>query len=130
MQPTQTQKPVTPTWKPTVAGILNIINGVGGIFGCFFLLFFGLIMVNAASWGGFTEQDIETLSIGLSATVFVVLAICSAVLGILSLIGGIFALKRKLWGLALAGSIASIISSSILGILAIIFLAMSKDEFV
>jgi hypothetical protein len=130
MQPAQTKTPAVPTWKPTTAGILNIISGAGGIIGFFFLLLFGMIIVNAASWGGFTEQDIETLSVGLSATVFIVLAIISAVLGILTLIGGIFALKRKLWGLALAGSIASAISGSLLGILAIIFLAMSKDEFV
>jgi len=130
MQPEQKKMPSAPTWKPTVAGILNIISGIGGIIGCFFLLIVGLFMMNSVSWGDITEPEIETMTLGLSATVFVVLAVCTALLGILTLVGGIFALKRKLWGLALAGSVASAITGSIMGILAIIFLAMSKDEFV
>jgi hypothetical protein len=130
MQPEQRKTSSAPTWKPTVAGILNIISGIGGIIGCFFLLIVGLFMMNSVSWGDITEPEIETMTLGLSATVFVVLAVCTALLGILTLVGGIFALKRKLWGLALAGSVASAITGSIMGILAIIFLAMSRDEFV
>jgi hypothetical protein len=51
------------------------------------------------------------------------------IVGILPIIGGVYALQRKKWGLALAGSIVVIFGSSIMGILATIFLAMSKDEF-
>jgi hypothetical protein len=63
------------------------------------------------------------------AAVILVIAIIAAILAILEIVGGIFALRRKTWGLALAGSIAAALPVNILGILAIIFLAMSKDEF-
>jgi hypothetical protein len=45
------------------------------------------------------------------------------------IIAGIYALQRKKWGLALAGSIVAIFGSSIMGVLATIFIALSKDEF-
>jgi hypothetical protein len=67
------------------------------------------------------------------------------VLGGIALIGGISALRRKVWGLALAGAVLSlwiipvgtmcgilwmIPVGTVLGILPIIFLAKSKGEFV
>jgi amino acid transporter len=50
-------------------------------------------------------------------------------LGIMSIIGGIFALMRKAWGAALAGAITALYPWGIFGILAIIFVAMAKQEF-
>jgi len=45
-------------------------------------------------------------------------------------VGGIYALQRKIWGLALAGSIAAFFSPSwVLGVAAIVFTALSKNEF-
>jgi hypothetical protein len=49
--------------------------------------------------------------------------------GILAIVGGIYALQRKIWGLALAGSIAAFFPSWILGIAAIVLTALSKNEF-
>ena len=47
------------------------------------------------------------------------------------IVGGIFALRRRVWGLALAGAICAFLvpAGFILGILAIIFVAMGKREF-
>lgn len=50
-------------------------------------------------------------------------------LAILALVGGIFALRRKLWGLALAGSISGTMTFMPTGIAAIIFTSMSRPEF-
>jgi hypothetical protein len=47
--------------------------------------------------------------------------------GIVALVGGINALKRKRWGLALAGSILSL--PGVMAILAIIFVSLGKKEF-
>jgi len=53
----------------------------------------------------------------------------------LALVGGIFALQRRRWGWALAGSIAAVFASIPIlrflpvGIVAIIFTAIAKDEF-
>ena len=52
------------------------------------------------------------------------------VLGAIALAGGIFAILRKVWGFALAGAICAIFSPGwINGILATIFVSISKDEF-
>ena len=48
-------------------------------------------------------------------------------ISIVAVAGGLCALKRRAWGLALAGSICSVFCW--LGIPAIIFIALSKQEF-
>jgi len=50
------------------------------------------------------------------------------VLGIVAIAGGVAALRRRSFGLSLAGAICSL-PSAILGILAIIFVSVSKKEF-
>jgi hypothetical protein len=50
------------------------------------------------------------------------------VLGIVALVGGVSALRRSSFGLSLAGAICAL-PSGIFGILAIIFVSLSKKEF-
>jgi len=52
-------------------------------------------------------------------------------LGIIAIVGGISALRRKGFGLSLAGAICALPSPIlvILGILAVIFVALGKREF-
>jgi hypothetical protein len=49
-------------------------------------------------------------------------------LGIVAIIGGVSAIRRKSFGLSLAGAICAL-PSNILGILAVIFVSVSKREF-
>jgi len=105
------------TWKPTTAGILSIIAGamqtVSGIV--------------VAVVGG-TIAGLPTVPI--MPRIFGIIAIPIIILGIIAIVGGIYALRRKVWGLALAGSICALFwPGFILGILAIIFVAMGKNEF-
>jgi len=51
------------------------------------------------------------------------------VIGFLSIIGGIYATQRQQWSWALAGSIAAALASNVLGIIALILVAVSRDEF-
>ncbi|MFC2018980.1 hypothetical protein ACFLU4_03380 [Chloroflexota bacterium] len=51
-----------------------------------------------------------------------------ALLGVVAIIGGVYAIKRRLWGFALAGAICSLVAF-FLGIPAIILIALSKAEF-
>jgi hypothetical protein len=53
---------------------------------------------------------------------------CVGVLGILAVVGGVSAIRRKRFGLSLAGTICAL-PSWILGILAVIFVALGKREF-
>jgi len=130
MQPDQAQKPVLKTWKPTVAGILEIVEAGVGII-AFFVLVIGAIVVSAGStWAGITQSDISPLTFGALAAILVATAVVVLVFAGLEIAAGISALQRKRWGLALAGSILAALPMNVLGILAIIFLALSKDEFV
>ena len=104
------------TWKPTTAGILSIIAGVGQVIGG---LVFGVI---GGVVGGLADIPMVTGIIEL-------MAIPVLILGIVAIVGGIFALKRQKWGLALAGSICALFGPWILGIPAIIFIIMGKNEF-
>jgi hypothetical protein len=96
------------TWKPTAAGILSIITGA-------FMVWY--------HWGPHMHAAIIPVGIGL---------------GLIAIVGGIFAIRRKVWGLALAGAICAIVPphpwgyltwTPVLGILAVVFVALSKNEF-
>ena len=117
------------TWKPVVAGILDIALGILNLF-CMFMII-GLIV--AFGSGILTIARIaELIPIWLSGMVqgaLIILAILLAVSSSLPLIGGIYAVQRKSWGLALAGSIVAILPAAPLGITSTILIALSKNEF-
>lgn len=54
--------------------------------------------------------------------------ICNVVLGIMAVVGGISAIKRKWFSISLAGAIGALFTVP-LGILAVIFVALGKREF-
>jgi hypothetical protein len=105
------------TWKPIAAGILAIVAGEIAL-----ILGFGFFISGAVT--GFITQ----MPIWLS-TLIPVIAVPLIVLGIFDLLGGIYALMRKVWGIALVGSITALISSPLLGIIALILTCISKKEF-
>ena len=117
------------TWKPTTAGILTIIAGAVGIgAGAVVALLGGLMGLGGTIAGGLGEPAIGLLLGGLAGIIGIIGAGLIG-LGVVAIIGGVFALRRRRWGLALAGTICAIPCSSVLGILAIIFVAMGKKEF-
>ena len=52
----------------------------------------------------------------------------AALVGIVAIVGGVYAIKRRLWGFALAGAICSLVAFP-LGVPAVILIARSKAEF-
>jgi len=65
---------------------------------------------------------------------FTYLGVPLLVLGIIAIVGGVSALRRKSFGLSLAGAICALCAfcafpSHILGLLAVIFVALRKREF-
>lgn len=48
---------------------------------------------------------------------------------IVAVVGGIYALQRKNWGLSLAGSILAFLYCRLVGIPVIVLIALSKNEF-
>lgn len=121
------------TWKPTTAGILNIISGVFFLIGGITVL--GLLgqPIMVTSWASYAMYSMGlsgTPSASFITTFIVILATALIVPGVVSILGGIYSIKRSVWGLALAGSISTFLSSIFLGIPAVIFIALSKREFV
>jgi hypothetical protein len=59
---------------------------------------------------------------------WVIIGGCVGILGIVAIVGGISAIRRKIFGVSLAGAICAL-PSVILGIPAVILVAMGKREF-
>ena len=117
------------TWKPVAAGILDITLGILNLFGMFILI--GLLV----AFGGSILAIVRIVELvplwmsGMAQGMLIILAILLAVSSSLPLLGGIYAIQRKAWGLALAGSIFAILPVVPLGILSTVLVALSKDEF-
>jgi hypothetical protein len=112
------------TKKPTVAGVLDIITGAFGIVVAI-SMFIGFYVVGG-DWGLPGMEEIPGFVPGL----ILAMGVRALLTGVLALIGGIFAVQRRRWGWALAGSIAAIFSSLFpLGVIATIFVAIAKKEF-
>jgi len=113
------------TWMPLVAGILDIVAGaltiIGGII---YLLIGGFLYAMISGNVSAGEEFVAFLPI-----IFIVFSALGIIIGILAIIGGTCGLRNRIWGLALAGSIAALIPFWPLGIAAIVFIALSKDEF-
>ena len=119
-------QPKPQTWKPMVAGILDITVGTIDLLGAMALI----IAISVVGTPGLIpEQDFYPLAVSSVNAILGTITIYLGIAGILAIVGGVFALQRKAWGLALAGSIAATMTASVLGILAIVFLATSRDEF-
>jgi hypothetical protein len=111
-------------WMPAAGGILNIISGVFGILGSFVFIFISTFMNSFDNF--YTDPGIVDFPMALWWFAAAYLIITS----IVALVGGIFAVQKKLWGLSLAGSIAAILQGgNILGIISTAFIALSKKEF-
>ena len=99
------------TWRPTTAGILIIVAGAIG-------LIIGIVIAALGEIIG------PMIGFGFGAAGGAVIAF-----GIIAIVGGIYTLKRRIWGLALAGSIFALVCVWFLGIPAIIFVAQARKEF-
>ena len=113
-----------------VGGILTIIAGAFGVLGSFWVVFAILMMRFMFSMPDFYYGAPFPAEFFTIMTVFYsIWGICLALVGALGVVGGVFALKKRRWGLALAGAIAGGIAFLPCGIPAIIFVTMAKPEF-
>ncbi len=108
---------ITRTWKPVVAGILNIL--VGCIILCMLFLFGIAAMIVKPVGGEITNVNVSGL----------LLILPGILISLLDIIGGLFALRRKRWVWALTGSVCAVIGPTPLGIIAIVLIILSRNEF-
>jgi len=98
-----------------IAGILDIISGI-------FALLMGLGLL------------IFLIAVPLKADFPYGLILLPGLLvtaggGALAIVGGMYALRRKNWGMALVGAVAAALGMGVLGIVALVLTALAKDEF-
>ncbi len=123
--PEQSNQNQQPSWMPTAGGILSVVAGainmVGSVFFLIFSSTFGAAIMRElfpAGWG----------ALGLPL-VFGAVALFFILLDILAITGGINAIQRRNWAVALAGAVAALLVSQLLGILSLVFISLSKKEF-
>lgn len=104
------------TVLPTIAGVLLIVSAGLKLLGFLGLLGASLFMIVPGSFPN-------------AGLMFPLLTLPLLAIIALALVGGIFSLQRRRWGLVLAGSIVSILPFSLLGIAAIVLVTISRDEF-
>lgn len=104
---------MTKTWRPIVAGVLNIIV---------FLFYYWLIFFRA-DWQAMQSNPTTWFYNQIAIAIF-------AILGLISLVAGIFSIIRRRWMIALAGSICLVFPILFLGIPATILVISSKKEFI
>ena len=108
-------------WKATSGGIMCLISGAWGVMS-------GVVLA-------FITSNYPTVWIRLSPMETLVvnrLAPFGIALGLVAILGGVYALRRRRWGIALAGAIcaAMIPPPLFLGVLAIVFIAVGREEFI
>lgn len=121
MAPTQEN-----AWMPTVAGILDIIAGISAVGGS---LPVGLIALGMSRFALPARPVAEDYPSGLLAGFFLFLAVGLFLAGVVSIAGGLHALRRRKRFWALAGSIAAVFGFFPLGIPAVILTVMSEGQF-
>ena len=112
---------------PKIAGYIMIISGIILFLIYCLLLFFLLNLENL-------PIEIRELYVGIESYLIYVCAL-QIIFSIIEIIGGIFAIKRQKWGIALIGAILGSLGllpfyiSTIIGIIALVLLSFSKDLF-
>jgi hypothetical protein len=122
--------------RPTIAGILLVIGGTSALLfwlSLAFLMDVTMIesMVNLSQFQE-VNPDITPSQI---REVFTICGTIFVVLSVFPIVGGILALKRKMWGIAVVGGILGLFTvgflflSSILSLIGLILVIISKKEF-
>jgi len=107
-------------------GIFSIVAGTLDIAFGIVLLFLGGTLAGTLAMFGVPELFAFVpfpILLGIAAPFFI--------LGTLAIVGGSCAVRHKTWPLALAGAICALFPPQlmILGVLAIVFIILGKDEF-
>ena len=111
---TSGQPPRKKTQLSLAAGIIDIAAGGFSLVSMLFAVVFLFVMAGS--------------DVGMPLFV-VLIPLAMLIPGVLAIVGGIFALRRRSWVVALIGSIALILTSSVAGIAALVLTVMARDEF-
>ena len=117
---------------PAIAGTLMLIAATFNIIWLLIALT-GIIdpkvLLHDTSW--ITPVPYFILDVGFGGNTFLssVLVLIFIFAIIISIIGGIFALRRRKWGLVLIGTVGAIVGLPILGVISFVLIATLKPQF-
>jgi hypothetical protein len=136
------QQPIIKTSKPTIAGILLIIAAIIAL-----LFFVQIVMVNDSTIQSVYNSTQSQITQNVNMTQeqlkqgFVICGTVGCIMAVLSILGGILSLKRKIWGLALVVSIPQsllgiivpsfslLFVSGVMALVGLLLIAFSRREF-
>jgi hypothetical protein len=117
-KPSEPSKVLPKTWKPVVAGILMIIAGITAIVA-------EIIYAASGDLGVFAGIPLVESSASLGGGLYAT--------GAIAIVGGIFAILRKVYWITIVGVICSMFFTIwqvlVMGIISIILIAVSRREF-
>lgn len=123
------QEQKKPSNKPLIAGILLIIAGLLGI-----LTWSAALALESSMIESVLPPDVP-ITVEQLQSFLTICGIIGCIVSVFTLTGGIVAVKRKAWGLAIVGSILGLFTigpallGSILSLIGLIFLVMSRKDF-
>ena len=133
------QNPNNKNSKTTIAGILLVIAGALSILMWIGLASMDISIIETTIMPAFDNLPSEYDSIAFNSNdikdIFVICGSVSFFLSIFTVLGGIMAIKKQMWGLALTGgilglfTIGPLFASSILSLIGLILVFISKKEF-
>jgi hypothetical protein len=112
--------------KATVAGVLSIVSGVSAGIGAMVL---GGIGVIAAGVLASTAENAPHRVAAIPLVVFLPLALLLLAMGVTAAVGGIAAINRRSWMLAVLGAAAAVFCFFPVGVASLVFLLLGEDEF-
>ena len=134
--PDQNQQPIHPSSKPLIAGVLLIIAGLLGVLIWSMALAFDPSMLDPSTIvlppdSPFSIEQLQSML----QSILLTCGIIGCALSIFTLVGGIVAVQRKAWGLAIVGGILGLFTigpfflGSIISLIGLILVAISKKDF-
>jgi len=122
------QPPVAPvaamkpkTWKPVLGGVLILIGGL-------LVVLWGVGLIGAIDALDFV-MPVELDAWDMLSDLVKACGAIMIVLGLIGVLGGIFAIMRKAFGLAIVGGILALPGFGIFALVGLVLVAISKDEF-
>lgn len=125
----QDQEQKKPSNMPLIAGILLIIAGLLGI-----LTWSAALALESSMIESVLPPDVP-ITVEQLQSFLTICGIIGCIISVFTLTGGIVALKRKAWGLAVVGGILGLFTigpallGSILSLIGLIFLLISRKDF-
>jgi hypothetical protein len=127
--PDQNQQQRTPSTMPLIAGIFLIIAGLLGLF-----TWSSALALDSSMLQSVLPAD-SPISIEQLQSILTTCGFIGCILSIVTLAGGIVAVKRKAWGLAVVGgilglfTIGPVLLGSIISLIGLIIVIISRKDF-